>query len=419
MGNHKINIRARGKCKCGREFLPIGNPDPEIKKGWRRDSWLYCVFCKAFPKTYYLDFFYSGKRFKVYSDHGGMTIDSWERAEYLAFQIRTEIEDSSFDPTKYLKAEAGGYWTKNLLDKFFKAKEKEIAPSYLPDYRRMVNRAKEFFSTKDVREMRTVDLNNYRDYLAEKLSLSAKSISNYLGHFKYFLRWCMADEQILSVIPAFPKVKFNRPRIKWLSAEDQQRLFQYVPEQDKPIIAFLMLHGCRPGEARALRVGDVDLRTQTITIGATFSRYIYREKRKGQESKAFTIPIHSESLPFIQERVKSSLPGAWLFVNARTQNHYSENKLADVWNAVREKAGITGIRLYDATRHSLGSQLANEGNSIFLISKILGHAHVKTTEENYLHSDIEAMRVTLDKLSLNKVVNFPSGHEVAMNEKTG
>ena len=76
-------------------------------------------------------------------------------------------------------------------------------------------------------------------------------------------------------------------------------MFQFVADCDKPIIGFLMLHGCRPSEARALKCKDVDLAAGTITISGTFSGRVYREKRKGRGARSVTIPIHPELEEYI------------------------------------------------------------------------------------------------------------------------
>jgi len=85
-----------------------------------------------------------------------------------------------------------------------------------------------------------------------------------------------------------------------------------------------MLQGCRPSEARALKCKNVDLRNRTITIVATFSGRVYREKRKGKKSKFVTIPVHPELYNYFADRVNNNLPEAFLFINLRTGMPYSQ-----------------------------------------------------------------------------------------------
>lgn len=187
---------------------------------------------------------------------------------------------------------------------------------------------------------------------------------------------------------------------RWLSQEDQIKLFNLFPDADKPFFGFLFLSGCRPGEARAVKIKDVDLKTQSITIHATFSGRVYREKRKGRGAKPVTIPIHPEMLPYIIDRVKNNLPEAFLFPNPRTGAPYSLSAVDRVWYSVKEKAGLkNGLRLYDCTRHSFASNLVNSGTSVFKVSRLMGHSSIKMTER-YSHENIESSRVEIEKLSL-------------------
>ena len=163
-----------------------------------------------------------------------------------------------------------------------------------------------------------------------------------------------------------------------------------------------MLQGCRPSEVRALKVKNVNLERQQITIMATFSSRTYREKRKGRRAKSATIPIHSELQGYITERVKNNLPEAFLFVNWRTGRYYSLDTLDRIWAKVREKANLDkGVRLYDASRHSVVSTLCKNGTSSYKASKLIG-VGTKMIEERYAHSMAEDLRPDLEKLSLHR-----------------
>jgi site-specific recombinase XerD len=109
---------------------------------------------------------------------------------------------------------------------------------------------------------------------------------------------------------------------------------------------------------------------------------------------------------FLTERVKNNLPEAFIFSNPRTGRPYTESSLDRVWRGVRDDLDIKGIRLYDATRHSVASQLVNSGSSLFKVSKLLGHSTIKMTEK-YAHEHVESLRSDLEKLSLKRTVTVP------------
>ena len=66
---------------------------------------------------------------------------------------------------------------------------------------------------------------------------------------------------------------------------------------------------------------------------------------------------------------------------AGADGHYSA--LQDAWERVREEADLPGLRLHDL-RHSFASFAIADGQSLFMVAKLLGHKHTRTTER-YAH----------------------------------
>jgi integrase len=384
------HIRAKGKCPiCGKAFVEIH------KIGF------LCLEHQTVPKRFYVDLPWQGQRIRVFSDKTGQVLDSYDRADKLSDRIGEALEDHTFDPSHYVTAEASKFYAENLLDRFEKDKIDNIAPSYKKDYRRMINIARDFFKKTDVREIRKVNVIDFQKHCREKFSWKEKTLKNNLDLFKVFMNWLKNDLEIIDRVPQFPDIDVPMPAIKWIHSEDQAKLYELVADEDKPIVGFLMLHGCRPGEARAIKCKDVDLETQSITVQATFSKNAYRERRKGKKSKPYIIAIHPEMAEFITQTAKTSHPEAFLFVNPRTGTFYSQEAILRVWEKVRKKGNVTGLRLYDAGRHSFASQLANANVPTHKISWLLGHSTTKMSEK-YTHHDLESLRTDLSRMSLKK-----------------
>lgn len=369
---------------------------------------LSCPVCLTHPERFFIDLYHKGYgRIKVYSDKQGHPLDSHLRASRILETIRYEMDSHTFDPLKYVAADLKKFWATTLLDKFLSKKLPMIAPSYQKNYETMNGIAKSFFGIKDVREIRKVDIYDFHEYLQKRKKengdpLSSKSVKNFLDVFKTFLRWCL-DLELIDKVPAFPQIEVQGKKVAWITQDDQIRILESIPEEHRPLIIFLMLHGCRPGEARALRCKDVSARDKSITITSTFSNGVYREKRKGRRSSSVTIPIHPEIYEFLRERVQNNLPEAYVFSNPKTGRYYSETYLKEIWQDARSKAGFSDeLKLYGASRHSFGSILANSGVSIYKVSKLMGHSSVKVTEKYYLHSGVEDLRQDISQLSLNK-----------------
>lgn len=382
-------IRAKGCCPlCLNKFVEV-----------KRLGYI-CSEHKTVPKRLYVDLFYKGQRIRLFSDKQGQPIDTYQRATELLNHINYELKNYLFDPTKYVKQQVELFYIGNLLERFLKDKIETLAPSYKRDYVRYVRIAKSFFLVKDVRELRKLDIINYKEYLERDFSFSGKTVKNIFDNFKTFLRYLRDDIEVVDRIPSFPVVETTQPETNWLTSEVQKKVVACLSIEDKPIIEFLMLHGCRPGESMALKCKDIDLEKKIIVISATFSDSVYREKRKGRNSKSVVIPIHPESLGYLKSRVENNLPGAFVFINSKTGGNYTGKKLREIWKRARVELGLSSsIRLYDATRHSVASQLINKGVPIKSVSRLLGHTNVRTTER-YAHVDLERLKIDMKNISL-------------------
>ncbi len=395
------HIRTQKKCpKCHKVFIH------------RERLGFICPDCLTVPSRYYLDLYHEGQHYQIFSDRKGKILDAYSSVLFLQREISREIEGHSFDPSRYVRRKQAEFWTSPLLDRFLAYKIKDVAPSNQKDYRRHIELARKFFDFTDVREIRKMDIIKYKDILEKDFPRwSAKTLKNCLDQFRVFLRYCWRTLEILEGIPSMPEVQVPDSDFRWLDKETQIALFDHIPPADFPIIAFMALHGIRPGEARALRLKDFDIEKGTFTVSSTFSGAEIREGRKGRGAKAITLPIHPEIMEIVTHRASQALPGAFLFINPRNGLPYSQNKLRRVWEAVRQSAGISrDLRLYDATRHSFASQLINAGTDISSVSRLLGHSSLKMTMK-YAHHDVGKLKADLEKLSLKKVVEIKKTKE--------
>lgn len=64
------------------------------------------------------------------------------------------------------------------------------------------------------------------------------------------------------------------------------------------------------------------------------------------------------------------------------------------WDIARKEAGMPELRMHDL-RHSMASNMVNSGRSIYEVSKVLGHAQLKTTQR-YSHLSQETLLAAVD-----------------------
>ena len=119
--------------------------------------------------------------------------------------------------------------------------------------------------------------------------------------------------------------------------------------------------------------------------------YIDYEKSKSKKSRVIQL---NDSAIEILKLSKTQGKHDYLFVNPRTKTRYYN--LHKAWNKIRLEAGLPKFRLHDL-RHFVASELASQGESIYVISKLLGHASV-VTSQRYSHVSNQATRKASDNI---------------------
>jgi integrase len=245
-----------------------------------------------------------------------------------------------------------------------------------------------FFDNIDVRDIRTSHVYEFYQQLPDKLSNKTKK--NIIVTLQSFIHWAYNLEYI-EKMPVFPVIKIDFTVPKWMQEKEQVEVLSFLPRNDRFIYLFLMLHGCRPSEARALQVHDISFEHSSIVFRRAFTglsgnTLIERTKTARQ----CVIPINPDMEHILIDLCKDKLPGAFVFTDSKTGRPYPSRTLIKRWQAACKKAGKK-IGLYAGSKHSWASQRVSKGLSIYLISKVLGHTNIKTTER-YALVDVEGMR---------------------------
>jgi integrase len=121
--------------------------------------------------------------------------------------------------------------------------------------------------------------------------------------------------------------------------------------------------GCRKSEILGLRWDWVKRRCLDLPDSKTGAK---------------TVPLASVALEIL-----AALPRTSDWVLPATRGGGCLIGLDSAWLKVRQRAGLPGLRLHDL-RHSFASSAVADGSNLFLVGKVLGHRHARTTEK-YAH----------------------------------
>lgn len=183
----------------------------------------------------------------------------------------------------------------------------------------------------------------------------------------------------------------NNAKERFLTADETQRLQAALEQSDNTqlryIVPLMLMFGCRKRELLDSKWIDFDLERRNWHIPMS------------KNGKARNIPISAKALELLQKLPRwEGCP--YVVPNPETKKPFGN--LYCSWNTARIRAGLPEVRMHDL-RHSFASNLVNSGQSIYVVSKLLGHSQVKTTaryshlSDATLMSAVDAAATVIDK----------------------
>ncbi len=392
------NVRTKEKCpECGEKFVPLTTTG----KAKNNALGLVCpVHTNIRPTKYFIDL---GRKWqKVYCDANGQPLTSFKQAHETQKEIDALIKAKKYRPDRYKQKGVLLRTISGLTDDFFDARS--VAPSFIADYKRQIKAAADYFCDVEVYKLDDVDIDRYLKHLKKThKSWKAKTLKNYMVSFETFMRW--AGRKLKFPVPGFPTIKVLPPEEpQWVERHEQEELAKAANE---PLFDYLFFYGHRPCMARALLCKDVDLREMTITVNKRhFSRDVLVEG-PAKRGKVGTLPImpdmHTDLASYIEKRVSSSHPEAYLFVNPRNGRPYSQGAAGTLWRSVRKRLNIEdSVKLRHVTRHSVASILLNQGYTFEEIGEVLC-VSPEMLRKHYAHHDVNRKKTILASMKNVKI----------------
>lgn len=346
-------------------------------------------------ENFYIDLSWKGERIRLFTNKNGDPFYSEREAERYLERLNSEIDTKDFDPRRYVKREIKGLQWPNYLDAWVErqvARQEagEISREYLRMIQSLVkHHIRGMFDNRSIRDLNKGIID---DAFTQKLPkhLSTKTKYNIQGIVSKVLTDAL-DREDITKIPGMTRIEVAEPRTTYIEEDVQELLLAEVKNPvTRALFRFCMKHGCRPGEGRSLRLPDLDFQKGLVTIAAAMDQNEYRPYTKTKKNR--TLPLHPECAAEIQS-LPRAIDNDFVFVlNGKPLRKEYVNA---TWRRARQKAGI-GVTCYEGTRHSLISQLLNEGYSETLVREIVGHTNPKTMER-YKHIKAESMRPLIER----------------------
>jgi site-specific recombinase XerD len=219
-----------------------------------------------------------------------------------------------------------------------------------------------------IHEITSKDIEAFLAKLKEK-GYSTKTLSRKLNSTRTFYRFLRIQEYVTddpSLLVPHPKYEITPPRI--LSQLEYRALRDAVAHDPRlyAIIELLLQTGIRIGELTNLRLSDV--KEDKLVIRA----YEKHEERE--------VPLNRRAKEALKQylAVRGNANSDFLFVTKTGRQFLVRNIRAAIERYFR-KAGIENAKVNDL-RHTFLAHHLKRGVSVVLLSKILGHKKLSSTE---------------------------------------
>ncbi|HPR42288.1 MAG TPA: tyrosine-type recombinase/integrase [Candidatus Methanofastidiosa archaeon] len=188
--------------------------------------------------------------------------------------------------------------------------------------------------------------------------------------------------------PALKAPKNTRRRIVYLTEVEAKRLLYVCTDfRDYALLCVLLYGGLRRGEARNLKISDINFQERVLTITTT--------------------KTHIEAECIMSEKTSKAL-SQWLAHRPETDNDYvfvkqngdplSDERIGYLVKKYVKRAGLKKQVSTHTLRHTLATNLLINGADITLVQKQLRHQNIQSTLI-YTHITTEKQKEMYDKFS--------------------
>ncbi len=295
------------------------------------------------------------------------------------------------------------------------------ASSWAVDASNFERHVKPLLGKRIARELRTDDLATWQSKVmlgataVRMKSEKKRGVINVRGgpgaaasamrRFAAALEWARA-RGLIETNPAADVEKIpDGVRERYLSDEEGRAVWEAIDklsaegrltEAQTTAFRLLMLTGARIGEIRGLRWAEVDLRRGLLLLPP-------RRNKTGGVSISKPVHLGPAALDLLKRMHATRQGFEHLFpsrlLQAKGGNRDGEKRAAvyedrpmsppkSAWARVLKEAGVSDASFH-VMRHTFASQVVADGNGLYTLSKMLGHARSSTTER-YAHLRLDA-----------------------------
>lgn len=180
-------------------------------------------------------------------------------------------------------------------------------------------------------------------------------------------QWGLVDEGWPNPAIGIPMHR-EQSRDRWVTQDELPRLTKAIDEEPniyaRSALWLYLLTGMRKRELLQAMWDDIDWDRRELRLGETKS------------GRPHYVPLSPPAIAIIQT-IPRQENNPYILAGAKQGQHLIN--INKPWFRVRRRAGVPDVRLHDL-RRTVGSWLAQAGNDLHLIGRVLNHSNLATTQ---------------------------------------
>ena len=209
---------------------------------------------------------------------------------------------------------------------------------------------------------------------------------------KYSNKFYNTPDYMLNYIENYKHVNEIKKEMQFFTYDEFKQFISVIEEFNyKTFFETLYYLGLRYGECTALTWNDIDFTKKEVSINKTLTTklkgqlYTISSPKTANSNRTLPIPLKLlKSYEELKEQAKKKkyFKESWFVFGDELP--FRETTVQQRKNKYCKLSGVKQIRIHDF-RHSCASFLINNGASIVLVSKYLGHSKISMTLDIYTH----------------------------------
>ncbi|HUD27639.1 MAG TPA: site-specific integrase [Novosphingobium sp.] len=223
----------------------------------------------------------------------------------------------------------------------------------------------------------------------------------YVALIRAIFRIAMREWEWIETMPAFKTyVRNERPRVRWLTHAQADRLLRELPAHQQDLMLFALATGLRQGNIRGLTWEQVDIPRRIIML----------EHGETKNDDALGVPLNDLAISVLERRKGEQSPHVFTY---RGRPIGQVNTKA--WKNALRRAGISNFRWHDL-RHTWASWLRQNDVPTWVLQE-LGGWKSEVMVRRYAHMSVKHLQPFADQLIFE--VTKPVGQVPEKSEGQG